>query len=243
MTRFASFEARERRFGGSALVTGTEVHPIPGGASCVVTTDSESPRLQRQNSQVQSIELRTHVFIDSLQPQLAAYMGSVRQGFLPIPGVNHGHLAFYIQQHPITKNLVSTFSGNDTFVIGLFTLNIFPYINASIMVQLITGLIPSISKLQKEGGGEGRRAITRLTRLITFGWALIQSSSIAFYLKRALFDWTPLLAFEIMNTAIEKLCDKVTTEINPEIKKIKDLSSAAVFVVLLILIITFLASF
>jgi preprotein translocase subunit SecY len=118
--------------------------------------------------------------------------------FLPIPGINHGHLAFYIQQHPITKNLVSTFSGNDTFVIGLFTLNIFPYINASIMVQLITGLIPSISKLQKEGGGEGRRAITRLTRLITFGWALIQSSSIAFYLKRALFDWNPLLAFEII---------------------------------------------
>ena len=123
----------------------------------------------------------------------------IRMGtFLPIPGINHGHLAFYIQQHRITKNLVSTFSGNDTFVIGLFTLNIFPYINASIMVQLITGLIPSISKLQKEGGGEGRRAITRLTRLITFGWALIQSSSIAFYLKRALFDWTPLLAFEII---------------------------------------------
>jgi preprotein translocase subunit SecY len=123
----------------------------------------------------------------------------IRMGtFLPIPGINHGHLAFYIQQHPITKNLVSTFSGNDTFVIGLFTLNIFPYINASIMVQLITGLIPSISKLQKEGGAEGRRAITRLTRLITFGWALIQSSSIAFYLKRALFDWTPLLAFEVI---------------------------------------------
>ena len=123
----------------------------------------------------------------------------IRMGtFLPIPGINHAHLAFYIQQHPITKNLVSTFSGNDTFVIGLFTLNIFPYINASIMVQLITGLIPSISKLQKEGGGEGRRAITRLTRLITFGWALIQSSSIAFYLKRALFDWSPLLAFEII---------------------------------------------
>ena len=123
----------------------------------------------------------------------------IRMGtFLPIPGINHGHLAFYIQQHPITKNLVSTFSGNDTFVIGLFTLNIFPYINASIMVQLITGLIPSISKLQKEGGGEGRRAITRLTRLITFGWALIQSSSIAFYLKRALFDWSPILAFEII---------------------------------------------
>ena len=123
----------------------------------------------------------------------------IRMGtFLPIPGLNHTHLAFYIQQPPLTKNIVSTFSGEETFVIGLFTLNIFPYINASIMVQLITGLIPSVSKLQKEGGGEGRRAITRLTRLITFAWALLQSSTIAFYLKRALFDWSPFLAIEII---------------------------------------------
>ena len=87
MTRFASFEERERRLGGSSLVTGTEVQKISAaGASCVVTTDSESPRLLRQNSHVQSIELRTYVFIDSLQPQLAAYMGTVSQGFLPIPG-------------------------------------------------------------------------------------------------------------------------------------------------------------
>ena len=56
------------------------------GASCVITTDSEGSRLARQSSHVQSIELRTYVFLDSLQPQLAAYMGTVSQGFLPIPG-------------------------------------------------------------------------------------------------------------------------------------------------------------
>nr|YP_009496457.1 preprotein translocase subunit SecY [Attheya longicornis]AWT39170.1 preprotein translocase subunit SecY [Attheya longicornis] len=118
--------------------------------------------------------------------------------FLPVPGINHGHLAFYIQQHPVTKSLVSTFSGNDTFVIGLFTLNIFPYINASIIIQLLVSLFPSISKLQKEGGTEGQRKITRLTRAITLGWAIIQSLSIAFYLKRALFDWNIGLAIEIV---------------------------------------------
>lgn len=118
--------------------------------------------------------------------------------FLPVPGINHGHLAFYIERHSITKSLVSTFAGNDTFVIGLFTLNIFPYINASILMQLLISLFPSISKLQKEGGGEGRRTINRLTRLITLGWALIQSFSIAFYLKRALFDWNISLAIEII---------------------------------------------
>jgi len=84
--------------GSRPLVTGTEMGASRGGglgssltsdasgASCVVTTDSEGRRISRQSSHVQSIELRTYVFLDSLQPQLAAYMGTVSQGFLPIPG-------------------------------------------------------------------------------------------------------------------------------------------------------------
>ena len=118
--------------------------------------------------------------------------------FLPVPGINHNHLAFYLERHSMTKSLVSTFAGNDTFVIGIFTLNIFPYINASILIQLLLSVFPSLSKLQKEGGAEGRRTINKLTRLITLGWALIQSFSIAFYLKRALFDWDIYLAGQIV---------------------------------------------
>ena len=118
--------------------------------------------------------------------------------FLPVPGINHGHLAFYLERHSMTKSLVSTFAGNNTFVIGVFTLNIFPYINASILMQVLTSIFPNLSKLQKEGGAEGRRTISKLTRLITLGWALIQSFSIAFYLKRALFDWNIYLAIEII---------------------------------------------
>ena len=97
--------------------------------------------------------------------------------FLPVPGINHSDLAFYIQRHSFTKSLVSTFSGDNTFVIGLFTLNIFPYINASILIQLILGFYPKLSKLQKEGDPAGRRTINRLTRLITLIWAVIQSAS------------------------------------------------------------------
>ena len=118
--------------------------------------------------------------------------------FLPVPGINHTDLAFYLQRHSVTKSLVSTFSGDDTFVIGLFTLNIFPYINASIFIQLILGFSPKLSKLQKEGDLEGRRSINRLTRLITLGWAVVQSLSLAFYLKQVLFDWNYLLAAEIV---------------------------------------------
>ena len=123
----------------------------------------------------------------------------IRMGtFLPVPGINHTDLAFYLQRHSVTKNLISTFSGDDTFVIGLFTLNIFPYINASILIQLILGFSPQLSKLQKEGDLEGRRKINRLTRFITLIWAIIQSLSLAFYLKQVLFDWNYLLAAEIV---------------------------------------------
>jgi preprotein translocase subunit SecY len=118
--------------------------------------------------------------------------------FLPVPGINHSDLAFYIQTHSLTKSLVSTFSGDDTFVIGLFTLNIFPYINASILVQLIISFSPNLSKLQKEGDLDGRRSLNRLTRFITLIWAVIQSASLAIYLKQILFDWSIGLAFEIV---------------------------------------------
>nr|YP_010283096.1 SecY-type transporter protein [Nitzschia traheaformis]ULD15860.1 SecY-type transporter protein [Nitzschia traheaformis] len=118
--------------------------------------------------------------------------------FLPVPGVNHKDLAFYIQRHSTAKTLISTFSGDNTFVIGLLTLNIFPYINATIFVQLLLGFSPKLAKLQKEGDFAGRRSISRLTRFITLIWAIIQSIGITVYLKQILFDWNYLLGAEII---------------------------------------------
>ncbi len=139
---------------------------------------------------------------DTIFKRLAVTLGIllfIRLGtFLPVPGINHSDLAFYIQSHSVTRNLVSTFAGDDTFVIGLFTLNIFPYINASILVQLLVGFLPQLSKLQKEGDLEGKRSINRLTRFITLIWAIIQSVSLAVYLKQILFDWNFSLAVEIV---------------------------------------------
>jgi len=118
--------------------------------------------------------------------------------FLPIPGIDQGYLAFYMQKHSLTRSLATTFSGDNTFVIGLFTLNIFPYINASILMQLLFNIVPELSILQKEGSTESKRKINRITRIITLVWAIIQSVSIAFYLRRALFDWNLFLAIEII---------------------------------------------
>lgn len=123
----------------------------------------------------------------------------IRAGtFLPVPGIDHRDLAFYLQSHSITRNVVSTFSGKNTFIIGLFTLNIFPYINASILMQLILAISPKLSKLQKEGDLSGRRYINRLTRLLTLMWAVIQSASLSLYLKQVLFNWNYVLAFDIV---------------------------------------------
>jgi preprotein translocase subunit SecY len=118
--------------------------------------------------------------------------------FLPIPGINPSDLEFYIQSHSVTKSLVSTFSGNNTFVIGLFSLNIFPFINASILIQLFSGFSSSLAKIQKEGDLEGKRYINRLTRSATLIFAILQSFSIAIYLKQILFHWDYQLAFEII---------------------------------------------
>jgi len=118
--------------------------------------------------------------------------------FLPVPGINHSDLAFYIERHSVAKNLISTFSGENTFVIGVFTLNIFPYINATIFIQLLLGFSPKLAKLQKEGDFNGRRSISRLTRLITLLWAIVQSIGVTLYLRQILFDWNYTLAAEIV---------------------------------------------
>ena len=116
--------------------------------------------------------------------------------FFPVPGINHLDLALYTQTHSIAKMLVTTFSGNDTFIIGLFFLNIFPHINASISIQLLIGLFPKLAKLQKEGSFEGRRKISSLTRLLTLIFATVQSVGLTLQLKQALFDWNWVLAFD-----------------------------------------------
>ena len=118
--------------------------------------------------------------------------------FLPVPGINLTELALYIETNTLAKNFVTTLSGEDTFVIGLFTLNIFPYINASIIVQLIVAFSPSLSKLQKEGDLSAKRSIVRLTRIITLIWAIVQGLGIGLYLRQILFDWNLFLLLQIV---------------------------------------------
>lgn len=121
----------------------------------------------------------------------------VRLGtFLPVPGIDQRELAFYIASHPNTQSIVSTFCGDKSLIIGLFSLNIFPYINASIIIQILLSLYPEFSKLQKEGDLEGRRSINRLIRLITLISAIVQSLTVSNYLNKILFNWNSYLTLD-----------------------------------------------
>ena len=145
---------------------------------------------------------RTSPFLEKILPRFLITSGIllfIRTGAaIPIPGINHNDLAFAIQQNLVTKNLVRTFLGDQVLIVGLFTLNIFPAINASIIMQFLIGFSPQLSQLQKEGDFQGRREISRLTRNITLIIAIVQSIGLTLYLRPVLLNWSIFLAIQLV---------------------------------------------
>ena len=71
----------------------------------------------------------------------------------------------------------------DAFTYGtIFAMSITPYINSSIIMQLLAVAIPALERLQKEGE-EGRKKIASITRFVTIGLGLLQSTAYYFYLR------------------------------------------------------------
>lgn len=102
---------------------------------------------------------------------------------IPVPGINPDQLAelFKGQQGSILS-LFNMFSGGALSRFSVFALGIMPYISASIIMQLMTYVVPSLEALKKEGES-GRRKITQFTRYGTLGLALFQSVGIAVALE------------------------------------------------------------
>lgn len=102
---------------------------------------------------------------------------------VPVPGINPDQLAelFKGQQGGILS-LFNMFSGGALSRFSVFALGIMPYISASIIMQLMTYVVPSLEALKKEGES-GRRKITQFTRYGTLGLALFQSVGIAVALE------------------------------------------------------------
>ena len=102
---------------------------------------------------------------------------------IPVPGINPDQLRqLFAGQQGGILNLFNMFSGGALSRFTVFALGIMPYISASIIMQLMTYVLPAFENLKKEGEA-GRRKITQYTRYGTLGLALFQSFGIAVALE------------------------------------------------------------
>jgi preprotein translocase subunit SecY len=102
---------------------------------------------------------------------------------IPTPGINNDELAKFLhEQGGALLGFLDIFSGGALSRLTIFALGIMPYISASIIIQLLTVVIPHLSKLAKEGE-QGRKTIIKYTRYGTIGIALVQGFGIAIGLE------------------------------------------------------------
>ncbi|CAK8711001.1 MAG: preprotein translocase subunit SecY [Candidatus Electrothrix sp. AW2] len=119
-------------------------------------------------------ELRKRVVFTLLM--LLVYRMGVQ---IPTPGINGDALTAFFEQYSGTLfGMFNMFSGGALENFSVFALGIMPYISASIIIQLLTVVIPQLEELKKEGEA-GQRKITQYTRYGTVGLALIQGFFIA----------------------------------------------------------------
>ncbi|HUO58535.1 MAG TPA: preprotein translocase subunit SecY [bacterium] len=119
---------------------------------------------------------------------------------IPIPGVNVAALeGFFQKQSGGVLGFLNLFSGGALKQSSIFALGVMPYISMSIILQLLTAVIPTLEKLSKEGE-QGRRKITQYTRIGTVALCLIQGTGTTFLLKsfgeEFIYHWG--IGFQIM---------------------------------------------
>ena len=94
---------------------------------------------------------------------------------IPVPYINSQELEVYLAaQSGTILGLMNAMSGSAFSMATLFALSIQPYINSSIIIQLLTVAIPALERMAKEGGEEGRKKIASITRYTTVAIGLIQ---------------------------------------------------------------------
>lgn len=105
-------------------------------------------------------------------------------GHIPTPGVNAGALSdwFASKASGGVFGFFDMFAGGNLRKATIFALGIMPYISASIILQLLTAVIPALEKLKKEGEA-GRKKITQYTRYGTIGLSLLQSYGISAWIR------------------------------------------------------------
>lgn len=98
---------------------------------------------------------------------------------IPVPGINPDKLAELFRQNEGTiLSLFNMFSGGALERMSIFALGIMPYISASIIVQLMTAIMPQLEQLKREGEA-GRRKISQYTRYGALALAIVQAIGVS----------------------------------------------------------------
>lgn len=126
--------------------------------------------------------------------------------FIPLPYIDFKTFSTLVESNDSSTTTVATilntFSGGGTSSFSILSLGILPYINASIIIQLLTTISPSLLKLQKEEGEYGRRKLTDYTRYLTFLCAVIESIITTYSFRSLIFNWNLFSFTEISLTLI-----------------------------------------
>ncbi|MAN19867.1 preprotein translocase SecY subunit [Synechococcus sp. A18-25c] len=103
--------------------------------------------------------------------------------YIPMPGIDRIAFQSFIEQGGQLIGFLDIFTGGGISTLGVFALGILPFINASIILQLLTASLPQLEDLQKNEGEAGRRKLAQITRYVALGWGLIQSIIFAMILR------------------------------------------------------------
>src|SRR5580658_4390206 len=99
--------------------------------------------------------------------------------FIPVPGINPAEVArFFGDRSNTILGIVNMFSGGALSRLSIFAMGVMPYISASIIIQMMSMVVPTLMELRKEGES-GRRKITQYTRYGTVALAVVQSFAAA----------------------------------------------------------------
>ena len=99
--------------------------------------------------------------------------------YIPVPGIDADRLREFMEGAASgLGGMLSMFTGGALGRMGIFALGIMPYISASIIVQLLTALVPTLEQMKKEGE-QGRKKINQITRYATVGLATLQALGLA----------------------------------------------------------------
>ncbi|TNF62877.1 MAG: preprotein translocase subunit SecY, partial [Rhodobacteraceae bacterium] len=117
--------------------------------------------------------------------------------FIPVPGIDGVALREFVDQAGAgIAGMVSMFTGGALGRMGIFALGIMPYISASIIVQLLAAMVPSLEQLKKEGE-QGRKKLNQYTRYGTVALATVQAYGLAVSLEAGDLATEPGLYFRL----------------------------------------------